>query len=132
MFSIHHDGQAREELTLDLDEIARAGARRMLAHALEAEVDAYIEAAKDQRDEYGHALVVRNGHAKEREILCGAGAVELKAPRINDRRVDEHGERRRFKSVIVPPYSCVALRRLRRSCLCFTCMGFRAGTLSRH
>ena len=104
MFSIHHDGQTREELTLDLDEIARAGARRMLAHALEAEVDAYIEAAKDQRDENGHALVVRNGHAKEREILCGAGAVELKAPRINDRRVDEHGERRRFKSVIVPPY----------------------------
>lgn len=104
MFSIHHDGQAREDLTLDLDEIARAGARRMLAHALEAEVDAYVEAAKDQRDENGHALVVRNGHAKEREILCGAGAVELKAPRVNDRRVDEHGERRRFKSVIVPPY----------------------------
>ena len=87
MFSIHHDGQAREELTLD--EIARAGARRILAHALEAEVDAYIEAAKDQRDEDGHALVVRNGHAKEREILCGTGAVEVKAPKINDRRVDE-------------------------------------------
>jgi transposase-like protein len=104
MFSIHHDGQAREELTLHLDEIARAGARRMLAHALEAEVDAYIEAARDQRDENGHALVVRNGHAKEREILCGAGAVEVKAPRVNDRRVDEHGERRRFKSVILPPY----------------------------
>ena len=104
MFSIHHDGEAREGLTLDLDEIARAGARRMLAHALEAEVDAYIEAAKDQRDENGRALVVRNGHAKEREILCGAGAVEIKAPRVNDRRADEHGERRRFESVIVPPY----------------------------
>jgi putative transposase len=104
MFSIHHDVEAREELTLDLDEIARAGARRMLAHAVEAEADAYIEAAKDQRDVNGHALVVRNGHAKEREILCRAGALELKAPRINDRRVDEHGERRRFKSVIVPPY----------------------------
>lgn len=104
MFSIHHDGEAREKLTLDLDEIARAGARRMLAHALEAEVDSYIEAAKDQRDENGYALVVRNGHAKEREILCGSGAVKVKAPRVNDRRVDEHGERRRFKSVIVPPY----------------------------
>src|SRR5215211_2409616 len=104
MLSIHHDGQAREELSLDLDEIARAGARRMLAHALEAEVDAYIEAAKDQHDEDGHALVVRNGHAKEREILCGTGAVKVKAPRVNDRRVDEHAERRRFKSVIVPPY----------------------------
>jgi putative transposase len=49
-------------------------------------------------------LVVRNGRAKEREILCGPGAVEIGTPRINDRRINEHGERRRFKSVIVPPY----------------------------
>lgn len=76
----------------------------MLAEALEAEVEAYIEAAKDQRDEDGRALVVRNGRAREREILLGAGKVELKAPRINDRRVDQSGERRRFKSMILPPY----------------------------
>jgi putative transposase len=104
MFRVHQDDEAREELALDLDQIARQGARRMLAQALEAEVDAYIEAASDQRDERGHALVVRNGRAREREILCGAGAVEVRAPRVNDRRVDEHGKRRRFKSVIVPPY----------------------------
>ena len=76
----------------------------MLAQALEAEVETYIEAAREQRDEHGRALVVRNGRAREREILCGAGAVEVRVPRVNDRRVDEHGERRRFKSVIVPPY----------------------------
>jgi putative transposase len=104
MFRVHQDDEAREELALDLDQITRQGARRMLAQALEAEVDAYIEAASDQRDERGHALVVRNGRAREREILCGAGAVEVRAPRVNDRRVDEHGKRRRFKSVIVPPY----------------------------
>ena len=104
MFRVHQDDEAREELALDLDEIARQGARRMLAQALEAEVNVYIEAASDQRDERDHALVVRNGHAREREILCGAGAVEVRAPRVNDRRVDEHGKRRRFKSVIVPPY----------------------------
>ncbi len=105
MLRVHQDGQAREELALDLDEIARQGARRMLAEALEAEVDAYIEAARDQRDEYGHALVVRNGRAREREVLLGAGAVDVKTPRINDRRVDETtGERKRFKSVILPPY----------------------------
>jgi transposase-like protein len=104
MFTLHQDQAAREELVLDLDEIARQGARRMLAQALEAEVEAYLDAAKDQRDEHGRALVVRNGRAREREILCGAGAVEVRAPRVNDRRVDEHGERRRFKSVIVPPY----------------------------
>ncbi len=76
----------------------------MLAQALQAEVETYIEAARKQRDEHGRALVVRNGHAREREILCGAGAVEVRVPRVNDRRLDEHGERRRFKSVIVPPY----------------------------
>ena len=69
MRRIHQEEKAREELTLDLDEIARHGARRMLAQALEAEVDAYIETAKDQRDGNGHALVVRNGRAREREIL---------------------------------------------------------------
>src|SRR5215217_2154345 len=52
----------------------------------------------------GHALVVRNGHAREREVLLGAGAVEVKAPRVNDKRMDQNGNRRRFKSVILPPY----------------------------
>jgi len=104
MFRVHQDKMVREELMLDLDEIARQGGRRMLAQALEAEVEAYLDAAKDQRDEHGRALVVRNGRAREREIVCGAGAVEVRAPRVNDRRVNEHGERRRFKSVILPPY----------------------------
>ena len=63
----------------------------MLAEALEAEVEAYIEAATDHRAEQRRALVVRNGQGREREILLRAGAVELKAPRVNDRRVDEDG-----------------------------------------
>ncbi len=97
MYTLHQDEHHREQnLLLDLDEIARQGARRMLAQALEAEVDAYLEAAKDQRDENGHALVVRNGRARERAVLLGAGAVEVKAPRVNDRRVDDEGGRRRF------------------------------------
>jgi putative transposase len=104
MERIHQVGGEHEGLSLDLDEIARAGARRMLAEALEAEVADYIEAARGQRDEQGRALVVRNGHAREREVLLGAGSVALKAPRINDKRVDENGKRRRFESVILPPY----------------------------
>jgi transposase-like protein len=104
MFSIHQDARAREELALDLDEIARQGARKMIAEALEAEVEAYLEAAPGERDERGRALVVRNGYANEREVLLGAGAVEVRTPRINDRRVDEYGDRRRFKGVIIPPY----------------------------
>jgi putative transposase len=104
MHRVHQKEEDRERHLLDLDEIARQGARRMLAEALQAEVEAYIEAATDHRDEEGRALVVRNGYAREREILLGAGAVELKAPRVNDRRVDEDGNRKRFKSVILPPY----------------------------
>jgi transposase-like protein len=104
MERIHQLEGAREELLLDLDEIARAGARKMLAQALEAEVQDYLQAAKGERDGHGHALVVRNGYATEREVLCGAGSVEVRAPRVNDRRVDDDGQRRRFKSVILPPY----------------------------
>jgi transposase-like protein len=105
MYRVHHDEAAREQLSLDLDEIARQGARRMLAQALEAEVDAYLEAAEAERDERGHALVVRNGYHTERRVLCGAGAIEVRAPRVNDKRVDEQtGQRKRFRSAILPPY----------------------------
>jgi transposase-like protein len=89
-----------------LDELVREGARRMLAAALEAEVDAYVSALVDEVDERGKRLVVRNGHAQPREIQTGAGPVEVIAPRVNDRRVDETtGERLRFRSSIIPPWA---------------------------
>jgi putative transposase len=107
MHRVHHDEATHEQLSIDLDEIARQGAQKMLAQALQAEVDAYLKAAEGQSDEHGHALVVRNGYHNERRVLCGAGNLEVKAPRVNDRRVDEiSGERKRFKSVILPPYMC--------------------------
>lgn len=105
MLKIVPDASAREELASDLDAIVREGARRMLAAALEAEVDLYVAAARGERDEQGRALVVRNGRARARKVTTGAGAVEIAAPRVNDRRVDERtGARRRFASTIVPPY----------------------------
>ena len=76
----------------------------MLAEALEAEVEAYLRAAGGERDERGHALVRRNGRAREREVVLGAGAVKVRAPRVDDRRVDENGERKRFSSTILPSY----------------------------
>ena len=48
--------------------------------------------------------MTRNGRARAREILTGAGALKVRAPRVNDRRVDEDGERQRYRSSIVPPY----------------------------
>jgi putative transposase len=89
-----------------LDELVRDGARQMLAAALQAEVAAYIEGFADIRDDAGHRLVVRNGYHEERDVVTGAGAVTVTAPRVNDRRVDpETGERQRFWSAILPAWS---------------------------
>jgi putative transposase len=88
----------------ELDEIARMGARRMLMAALKTEADDYVERHREERDETGRALVAHNGRAKGRKLTLGAGTVELRAPRVNDRRRDEQGQRQRFTSHILPPY----------------------------
>lgn len=82
-----------------LDELVQEGARRMLSAALEAEVEAYLAANRQARDEAGRALVVRNGRARERAVATAAGMLPIQAPRVNDRRDGEH-----FTSAIVPPY----------------------------
>ena len=87
-----------------IDEIVREGARRMLAEALAAEVDAYIAAFAAERDENGRRLVVRNGYRQPREVLTSAGAIEVTAPRVNDKRTDpDTGEQKQFSSAILPP-----------------------------
>ena len=92
-----------------LTEVIRRGASRLLSAALEAEVEAYVERFAAERDEAGHRLVVRNGHAQLREIQTGVGSVEIQSPRVRDRHRDEDGEPMRFTSRILPPY----LRRTR-------------------
>ncbi len=91
-------------VTTTLDQLAREGARRMLEAALEAEVEAYLEKHRGVRDETGRAMVVRNGKARPRKVTCGAGTMEVSAPRVNDKRVDDGGKRLRFTSTILPPY----------------------------
>jgi putative transposase len=103
MLSVVPDDAAQAELRLELDELFREGARRMLAVALEAEVQAYIAAHAELIDEHGHRLVVRNGHAPARAITTGVGQVEVVRPRVYDRRVDPaSGQRMQFHSVILP------------------------------
>lgn len=72
-----------------IGDIVREGARRMPAAALEAEVNAYIAELADQRDEHGRRLVVRNGYHQPRKVTTAAGVIEVKAPRVNDKRLDE-------------------------------------------
>jgi putative transposase len=89
----------RDEIHLSLDELARQGAQRMLAAALQAEVDEYIRRHSNELDENNRALVVRNGRSRERTIQCGAGELQIRAPRVHDKR-PEH----KFSSSILPPY----------------------------
>src|SRR4030095_16729015 len=105
MLSVATDGQAQDELRLDLDQLVREGARRMLAAALEAEVDAYLVAHAAERDESGRRLVRATAHARQRQVLTAAGGVQVRAPRVDDRRTDlVTGQRIRFRSMILPPW----------------------------
>ena len=87
-----------------LDQLLHQGARQMLMTTVEAEVAAYIEAHQHEVDEQGRRLVVRNGRAQERTLVSGIGPIKIRAPRVNDRRVDEQGRKFRFTSEILPPY----------------------------
>ena len=73
------------KLPATLDDLAREGARWMLAKALEAEVSEYVERHRAERGEDGRALVMRNGHARARQVTTGTGTVEVQAPRADDR-----------------------------------------------
>jgi len=96
------------EITLDqqgnkskmaLEGLLREGARRLLQQAIEHEVTEYVTAHEAITDEAGHRQVVRNGWKQARDLQTGLGRVEIRQPRVNDRRRGE-----RFTSQILPPY----------------------------
>ena len=108
MLKVVHDPEASNEVSGGslLDQLARDGAQQMLAAALRAEVAAYIDAHLEEVDEAGRRLVVRNGYHDERQVTTAAGAVRVRAPRVNDKRIDETtGERKRFCSAILPAWA---------------------------
>ena len=86
-----------------LDEIVREGARRMLQAAIDSEVADFIGQHSDRVDEYGHRLVVRNGRLPSREILSGAGPLEVSQPRVRDKSPDP-ATRVIFTPNVLPPY----------------------------
>ena len=94
-----------EDMESTLREIARRSAQAVLQKALEAEVEAYLSSFAEAKDEEGHRTVVRNGHAPERSILTGVGALEISRPRVDDRKaVTDDSEHPRFASGILPRF----------------------------
>lgn len=98
------DGLDAEGFRLELDEIARQGAQKMLKEALEAEGQDFVERHREDVDEAGRRHVVRNGHLPEREVLTGAGPLRVSQPRARDRRGASHPHSVTFSSKILPPY----------------------------
>jgi len=96
----NEDEGTAQEVDQSLDELAREGARRMIAEALKAEVDEYIEKLSHLRDERGYALAVRNGKAQECTLTLGTGVVKIQVPRVHDRRPGH-----RFSSKTLPPWA---------------------------
>lgn len=87
-----------------LTDILRQGAQKMLVEAIENEVVEYLDRHACVLDDQGHRLTVRNGYLPQRTIQTGIGPVEIRQPRVNDRRIDENDQRIRFSSKILPPY----------------------------
>lgn len=92
-----------EESRSPLDALVREGARKMLQAALESEVQEFLEQHSFRVDEQGRRQVVRNGYLPLREIVTGAGPLEVSQPRVRDKSADVT-ERVRFSSSILPPY----------------------------
>ena len=84
-----------------LENLAREAARKMLAAALEAEVEEFISSHRHLKDEEGHQKVVRNGYMKERKIQSTCGYIPVRQPRIDDRCLPGA---ERFTSAILPKF----------------------------
>jgi putative transposase len=86
-----------------LTEVLRRGAKQLLVQALEAEIASFLKLHEHVRDENGKRQVTRNGYMPERTVQTGIGDIEVRAPRVADRR-KSGGAKIRFTSSILPPY----------------------------
>ena len=87
-----------------LEEIAREGARRILQVMLESEVNDFVKKYSDVKDESGRQSVVKNGYHPSREIMTGIGNIEVKQPRVDDRKIRKEKNVPVFNSNILPRY----------------------------
>jgi putative transposase len=94
-----------DEIDDPLTEVLRAGARRLLAQAVEMEAEAFLAGFQDLRLPDGRARVVRHGHGPERPIQTGIGPVPVSRVRIRDRGANGDADRVRFSSSILPKWA---------------------------
>lgn len=94
-----HDGSGSRDVLTD---VLREGAQKLLADAIQLEVEEYLQQRSHLLDEKGHRLVVRNGSLPEREILTGLGPIAVQQPRVRDNR--PFPEREEFTSSLLPKY----------------------------
>ena len=90
----------REQISDPLQELVRAGARKLIAEAIEAELQELLSRYDNQCSDRGHAAVVRNGYLPERPIQTGIGPVTVKIQKLRSRT----GEAVTFRSALAPPY----------------------------
>ena len=93
----------RQPSTVDdpLTDILRAGARELLARAIEIEVDTFLASTSELTLPDGRARLVRHGHGPARQIQTGIGPVEVARPKVRDRGASG-ANRIRFSSAILP------------------------------
>jgi hypothetical protein len=94
-----------DEVDDPLTAVLRKGARRLLAQAIEAEADAFLETMKGVQLPDGRDRLVRHGHGPERLVQTGIGPVAVQRVRLRDRGAGENGERIRFTSAILPRWA---------------------------
>ncbi len=94
-----------EDIDDPLTEVLRAGARRLLAQAVEMEAEAFLTTMQDLRLPDGRARLVRHGHGPEREIQTGIGPVPVARVRVRDRGATGAEDRVRFSSTILPKWA---------------------------
>ena len=94
-----------EEIDDPLTAVLRAGARRLLEQAIEAEVDAFLASMKDLKLPDGRERVVRHGHGPERAIQTGIGPVAVRRVKLRDRGAESGAERIRFTSTLLPRWA---------------------------
>ena len=99
--------QLQEETTTlkkTLDEMIQSGVQQILALALEAEVQEYLDRYQKVINERGHRLAVRNGSMPERTILSSVGPISIRQPRVDDRQLRVRPDVDGFSSEILPKY----------------------------